>query len=241
MTIPVQGDPHPTTAASAELLAESPPAPRSCRPRPPAARSATGCATTPPRQALALNALSLTAVFDGPGVTHDDGCGVVAWGVRADDVILVLDTLDGAGVRHWVGGGWGVAALAGRQTREHRDLDLAVDAEDLDRCWQVLGRLGYAAETDWLPVRMELVAPGARWVDVHPVHFDEDDHDRQPDLNGGHFDYPPAAFTTGSIGGRLVPCLSAQQQRRFRTGYEHRQQDIHDLAELDALQSKQNP
>ena len=33
--------------------------------------------------------------------------------VDAVDVIQVLDALDGAGVRHWVGGGWGVAALAG--------------------------------------------------------------------------------------------------------------------------------
>ena len=82
--------------------------------------------------------------------------------MRAEDVIEVLDTLDGAGVRHWVGGGWGVAALAGRQTREHRDLDLAVDADDLDCCLRELDQLGYAAETDWLPVRIELRAPGAR-------------------------------------------------------------------------------
>ena len=161
--------------------------------------------------------------------------------MRANDVIEVLNLLDGARVRHWVGGGWGVAALAGRQTREHRDLDLAVDSDDLDTCLQVLGQLGYTAETDWLPVRIELQAPGARWVDVHPVSFSTDGHGRQPDLDGGHFDYPPTAFTTGSIGGRLVHCLSAQQQRRFRTGYEHRPQDIHDLAELDALPSRQEP
>jgi lincosamide nucleotidyltransferase A/C/D/E len=158
--------------------------------------------------------------------------------MRADDVIEVLDNLDRAGVRHWVGGGWGVAALAGRQTREHRDLDLAVDAEHLDACLQALSQLGYTSETDWLPVRIELRAPGARWVDVHPVNFSADRHGRQPDLNGGHFDYPPAAFTTGTIGNRPVNCLSAQQQRRFRTGYEHRPQDIHDLAELDALQDR---
>jgi lincosamide nucleotidyltransferase A/C/D/E len=161
--------------------------------------------------------------------------------VRADDVIEVLDLLDRAGVRHWVGGGWGVAALAGRQTREHRDLDLAVDADGLGTCLQVLGQLGYTAETDWLPVRIELRAPGARWVDVHPVTFDADGHGHQPDLDGGHFDYPPTAFTTGSIGGRRVHCLSAQQQRQFRTGYEHRPQDLHDLAELDALHSGDEP
>lgn len=155
--------------------------------------------------------------------------------MRAEDVVVVLDGLNGAGVRHWVAGGWGVAALAGRQTREHRDLDLAVDAEDLERRWRVLSGLGYAAETDWRPVRMEWRASGARWVDVHPVHFDASGHGRQPDLDGGHFDYPPAAFTTGSIEGRPVPCLSAEQQRQFRIGYGHRPQDIHDLAQLDAL------
>ena len=153
----------------------------------------------------------------------------------AEDVIEVLDALDEAGVRHWVAGGWGVAALTGRQTRWHRDLDLAVDAEDLDRCLAALGRLGYAAETDWLPARIELRSPHDRWADVHPVAFDEEGHGRQADLDGGAFDYPPDAFSRGLIAGRCTPCLSARQQRRFRTGYEHRPQDVHDLAELDTL------
>jgi lincosamide nucleotidyltransferase A/C/D/E len=156
--------------------------------------------------------------------------------MRGDDVNQVLDTLDRAGVHYWVAGGWGVAALAGRQTREHRDLDLAVSAEDLSSCLSALSDLGYAAETDWLPVRMELAAPCARWVDVHPVRFGEDGHGRQAGPEGAHFDYPPSAFTSGSIAGRHVNCLSAKQQRQFRTGYDHRPQDIHDLAELDALQ-----
>jgi lincosamide nucleotidyltransferase A/C/D/E len=156
--------------------------------------------------------------------------------VDAEDVIEVLDALDGAGVRHWVGGGWGVAALAGRQTRQHRDLDLNVDVADLDCCLAVLGGLGYAAETDWLPSRIELRAPGDRWVDVHPVDFGEDGSGRQADLDGGFFEYPADAFGHGFIAGRSVECLSARQQRRFHDlGYEHRPQDIHDLAQLDAL------
>lgn len=138
-------------------------------------------------------------------------------------------------MRHWVAGGWGVAALAGRQTRPHRDLDLAVDAAGLARCLEFLGELGYAAETDWLPSRIELRAPGDRWVDVHPVAFSADGSGRQADLDGGFFTYPPDAFDRGRIAGRAVGCLSARQQRRFRTGYEHRPQDIHDLAQLDAL------
>jgi lincosamide nucleotidyltransferase A/C/D/E len=164
----------------------------------------------------------------------------VGW-VDAADVIGVLDALDEAGVRSWVGGGWGVAALAGRQTRWHRDLDLAVDAADLGRCLAALGQLGYAAETDWLPSRIELRAPGDRWVDVHPVAFGPDGTGRQADTGGGFFGYPPDAFGRGLIAGRPVPCLSARQQRRFRTGYQHRPQDVHDLAQLDALGDQQGP
>jgi lincosamide nucleotidyltransferase A/C/D/E len=155
--------------------------------------------------------------------------------VDADEVFGVLDALDGAGVRHWVGGGWGVDALVGRQTRSHRDLDLNVDAADLDRCLEVLRVLGYAPETDWLPSKIEVRAPGDRWVDVHPVTFGPDGHGKQPDLDGGHFDYPPAAFGRGVIAGRGVPCITARQQRIFHTGYQHRPQDVHDLAQLDEL------
>ncbi len=151
-------------------------------------------------------------------------------------MIEVLDALDCAGVRHWVAGGWGVAALAERQTRDHRDLDLAVDARDLPICLRALERAGYIVETDWMPAREELWATGERWVDLHPVTFDLRGHGRQPDPVGGHFDYPPTAFAEGAIGGRAVHCLSVEQQRKFRTGYEHRPQDLHDLADLDALE-----
>ena len=151
----------------------------------------------------------------------------------ADEVVQVLDALDRQAVRFWIGGGWGVVALAGRRTRDHRDLDLAVNADDLSPCLAVLRDLGYTPETDWLPVRIELAAPGARWVDVHPVMFSQEGHGRQAGLDGAHFDYPPTAFTSGAIAGRRVNCLSAAQQRQFRTGYDHRPQDLHDLAELE--------
>jgi lincosamide nucleotidyltransferase A/C/D/E len=39
----------------------------------------------------------------------------------------------------------------------------------------------------------------------------------------------------GVIAGRGVACLSAGQQRRFHSGYEHRPQDVHDLAQLEAI------
>ena len=67
------------------------------------------------------------------------------------------------------------------------------------------------------------------------MKFDGHGHGRQADLGGTHFEYPPDAFTQGSLMGRQISCLSVRQQRLFHTGYEHQAKDAHDLAELDAL------
>ena len=151
------------------------------------------------------------------------------------DVLAVLDVLSRAGCRTWVAGGWGVDALAGRQTRPHRDLDLAVDADHEAAAIEALGRLGFVVETDWRPVRVELVAEASRWVDLHPVVFDADGSGRQADVGGGHFEYPRDCFTAGSIGGVAVPCLSVDQQLRFHAGYQPRDDDRHDVALLHSL------
>jgi lincosamide nucleotidyltransferase A/C/D/E len=160
---------------------------------------------------------------------------VARYDVLFEEVTQVLDALDHSRVRHWVGGGWGVDVLVARQTRKHRDLDLAVDAEHLQTCLQTLKDLGYDTEVDWLPVRVELRASSNRWVDVHPVAFDDTGHGRQAGLDGAHFDYPPDAFTAGELSGRTIQCLSVQKQRDFHTGYEHQAKDTLDLAQLNAL------
>jgi lincosamide nucleotidyltransferase A/C/D/E len=162
-------------------------------------------------------------------------CGSYSGAVLWDDVIEVLDALEKATVRSWTAGGWGVDLLVGAETRAHRDLDLAVHAGDYERCMATLEGLGYVAETDWLPLRVEVAASGERWVDVHPVRFDVHRLGIQGDPAGVHFVYPPEAFTTGWLAGRAVPCLSVDQQRLFHSGYALRPQDEHDLELLDAL------
>jgi lincosamide nucleotidyltransferase A/C/D/E len=153
----------------------------------------------------------------------------------ASDVRAVLEALSRAGCRAWVGGGWGVDALAGRQTRPHRDLDLAVDADHQAVAIEALERLGFVVETDWRPVRVALVADADRWVDLHPVVFDADGNGCQADVDGGHFEYPRDCFSAGSIGGVPVACLSVDQQLRFHEGYQPRDHDRHDLALLHSL------
>ena len=160
-------------------------------------------------------------------------------GMPAQEVHLVLDALRAAGFdRVWVGGGWGVDALVTRQTRPHRDLDLAVDVTTaaLDQVLEVLAGRGYRVETDWRPVRVELAAPGSRWVDVHPLTFDQHGVGHQANVAGQQpFRYPPSGFGQGVIDGRAVDCLSVAQQLTFHNGYAPRDHDLLDIALLRAL------
>lgn len=150
-------------------------------------------------------------------------------------VLAVLDALDAAEVRYWVGGGWGVDILVGRQTRDHRDLDISIDHTARSRTVTALAGLGYTMETDQFPSRAEFAAPGVGWVDVHPVELDDEGGGRQPDLVGGWFEYPPGCFTTAVIDGRRVPCLTVEQQLLFHSFYEPRLVDLHDIALLNEL------
>ena len=148
------------------------------------------------------------------------------------DVLLVMDALIGAGVDAWIGGGWGVDAVVGETTRPHRDLDLAVRSEHLAAAIDVLGRLGYAPKLDLRPVRLVIEAPGGRSVDLHPVAFDETGFGRQQGNEGHVYEYPPDGFGSGTIGGVVVPCLTADQLVRFHLGYEPLDHDRQDMALL---------
>ena len=150
------------------------------------------------------------------------------------EVQRVLAALRAAGCSFWLEGGWGVDALVGHQTREHRDVDIDVDAAHEDVALGALGELGYTIETDWRPNRVELVAPRRGWVDLHPLVIDASGV-RQAALGGGWHHFPPNCFTTGRIDGEEVPCFTVEAQRFFRTGYEPRPVDLHDLARLDEL------
>ena len=155
--------------------------------------------------------------------------------VTEADVHEVLEVLGAAGATARLAGGWGVDALAGRQTREHRDLDVMVPAQRVEAALEALRGCGYAVTTDWLPVRVE-VSHGARHVDLHPLHLAADGRGWQAGLDDTRFEYPADVWTTGCIAGREVICLTAAKQRELHAGYTHREQDRHDLAVLDGLE-----
>lgn len=155
----------------------------------------------------------------------------------AVEVHAVLDALANVGCRTWVAGGWGVDALVGRQTRPHRDLDLALVGRGVSAACVALNSLGYEIETDWRPIRVQLAAPERGRVDLHPVVFDAAGNGRQSGLDGGSFWYPAACFVSGLVTGRVVACLSVDQQIAFHRGYPLRDVDRADLAQLHQLQA----
>lgn len=148
-------------------------------------------------------------------------------------VIALQERFERAGLSVWIGGGWGIDALLGEQTREHRDLDLLHRAEQEPRLVELLAGLGYAETVDWRPVRFVMERTDGLEIDLHPLVFKEDGSAEQASLETGKpFHYPASAFTTGTIEGVAVPCLSVEQQVHFHQGYEPAERDLHDMASL---------
>jgi lincosamide nucleotidyltransferase A/C/D/E len=132
----------------------------------------------------------------------------------------------------WIAGGWGIDALLGEQTREHRDLDLLHRREQEPAVVRKLTEAGFIETLDWRPVRF-VMANERQEIDLHPLRFAADGSAVQESLEADKpFRYPAECFVTGTIGGVTVPCLSAEQQVYFHQGYEPAERDRQDMARL---------
>jgi lincosamide nucleotidyltransferase A/C/D/E len=150
--------------------------------------------------------------------------------MTADDVLEIVGWLRASDVDVWLLGGWGVDALVGEQTRDHKDLDLIVRDDDVARASDVLNERGF---------RMERGAEGGvilrdgrdRVVDLHSVRFDDRGNGRFENENRGPFEHPAVAFAAGgNIAGRRMACLSAEAQMTNHTwGYTPGDTDFHDM------------
>jgi lincosamide nucleotidyltransferase A/C/D/E len=134
-----------------------------------------------------------------------------------------------------VGGGWAVDALVGKQTRQHSDLDVWVDAGQTEDLFAAL------AEQD-----VDRVHP---WPGDRPWNFVvHDGHSRRVDLHlyealgDGRLHYgsvtSPFLFKehdlagVGEIAGMPVRCERPEFALANRSGYELRDVDRHDVALL---------
>ncbi len=153
----------------------------------------------------------------------------------ADDVVALVGELRARGVNVCVGGGWGVDALLGEQTREHSDLDVWLPAGDLEQAFRALGRFGVDRVQPWpgdRPWNFVLHDGGQLRVDLHlfevlpdgSIHYGSavDGVSFPAEALGGH----------GVVGGVAVSCEAAEWSVRWHTGYPARPQDRHDVAVL---------
>ena len=154
--------------------------------------------------------------------------------MRAADVLGVLDLLERSSIAAWVDGGWGVDALLGEQTREHNDLDLAINHFDAQRCTAAMTAAGYRPKpTDaGTPRNFVMVDDEGREVDVHLVDLDvvvPGEHG--VDVHGPNgLAYEVGALEGwGTIAGQRVPCGTAEFQVRSHSNYEPDFDDYRDV------------
>jgi lincosamide nucleotidyltransferase A/C/D/E len=149
--------------------------------------------------------------------------------------LRLLGALQENGVSACVGGGWGVDALVGEQTREHSDLDLWVAASELEHLIVVFVEHGVDRILPWggdRPWNFVLHDGVSRRVDLHLY---------EP-LGEGRLHYgsvaAPFVFSVddlgaqGEIDGTPVRCERPEFALSNHSGYPPREVDGHDMALL---------
>lgn len=151
----------------------------------------------------------------------------------ARNVHEILGLLHGNDIETWVAGGWGVDALLGKQTRDHRDLDVLIPYERTIAAFEALRQQHFRLTTDWFPVRFEMIHGSGGIVDVHPIRRLDDGGAELAQIDGPPWIYTPDALAgEGVIDGVAVRCLSAAEQVRTHLGYEPTLTDIQDMGHL---------
>ena len=158
-----------------------------------------------------------------------------------EKVIEIYSTLEELGIPIWIDGGWAKDAHIGRQTREHRDLDFAVERKNLDKLVSYFIGERYSEverpeENKWDIV---LGDENGHELDIHAFDFD---------TNGQVLDKPywdayesDSLNAFGNIAGMKVHCVSLDHLLKTLDGTkrELREKDLHDLPLLLELKNKQ--
>lgn len=152
-----------------------------------------------------------------------------------EDLMTIINLLEDSNIKYWIDGGWGVDILAGKQTRNHRDIDVDFDAQHTEELLKILLKYGYEVDTDWKPVRIELYSEKYGYLDIHPFILNEDGTSKQADLEGGFYEFEKDFFSNAIFEGKTIPCISLKGQKIFHSGYELRDKDKQDIAVLESI------
>ena len=135
----------------------------------------------------------------------------------------------------WLDGGWGVDALVGKQTRQHKDLDICISIADQLQAKASLEEIGYSISKDESPTRLIMTDENNQRIDIHLLSFDEKGNGIQK-YSGGFHKYPAKDLKcVGRISSLAVNCLSPQLQTEFRKIYTPNEKSLHDSSQLERL------
>jgi lincosamide nucleotidyltransferase A/C/D/E len=141
--------------------------------------------------------------------------------MSAEDVVTLMDSIEGAGIAVWLDGGWAVDAALEAQTRPHDDLDLVIELNDVARLQEVLGDLGFLIAGGGAPKSFEMTDSEGRQIDVHPVVLSASGDGDYLMEDGEAWIYPASGFAgTGLVLDRHVRCLTPEAQVLCHGGYE---------------------
>jgi lincosamide nucleotidyltransferase A/C/D/E len=156
--------------------------------------------------------------------------------MSAEDGRTLLSALQVNGVGFCLGGGWGVDALLGEQSRPHSDLDLWVPAEQVHELLQVLVTQGVDRVFPWPGDRPWnwVLHDGGRRVDLHLFESAEDGRWHYGSALEGETFPDEALSGQGVVDGLSVRCESPAWSLRFHTGYPPRAIDREDMRRLSA-------
>jgi lincosamide nucleotidyltransferase A/C/D/E len=153
--------------------------------------------------------------------------------IKPERVAAAVHALESAGVTVACMGGWATSAVAGRQVRTHRDLDVVIDSKDAEKSVAALQKLGFE---EWY--RLDDVARLGDGPTIVGSIVLRDRAMEVVDLN--LVDAPAARFTfvTGTVAGQPVPTLSPEDLLRSRSDRDRRRdrkdrEVLRGLVELD--------
>lgn len=157
--------------------------------------------------------------------------------IPASAVIEIYTKLEKLGIHIWIDGGWAVDALLQEQTREHQDLDIAVQKKDLIKLKDFFLSRGYVDRERDENKKWNFVLANDDLgfeVEVHSFDFDGDGKVMREEYWDG---YSPDSLTgIGNINNCAVRCVSLDQlikthDRNKRTLKESDEKDILALSE----------
>ena len=145
---------------------------------------------------------------------------------KADAIEIILYAEENE-IDIWLDGGWGVDALLGEETRSHNDIDLFVEEKNGKTFIEILKEKGFTEVIEAYTTTDHTVWKDDkdRIIDLHVFEFNE-----QGDLVFEGESYPSNVFSgIGKIGNKVVKCIDAENQVLFHLGYEHDENDMHDV------------